>query len=295
MNKRGKSTAIGVAALRAAAAHERDPAVRNPDYLAISLLPLRLRALVKLRPLAQLALKKYHRTLPGAYYFHIARTKHIDTVLQQCVEQGIGQLVILGAGFDTRAHRFKDILAKTRVFEIDYPNTQAIKINRVTKLKSGFQRNVTYVPIDFNTQSLDTLLESGYSTTPMTLFIWEGVCMYISPEAVDKVLSFVSHRSGTGSSIVFDYIFQSMVEGRCDYYGARESSQYVAKRGEPYLFGIEEGTIEEFLEGRGLRMLSEFTPEMLERTYLTRHDGKVHGKVYRYTNIVHALVQPEGA
>ncbi len=119
--------------------------------------------------------------------------------------------------------------------------------------------------------------------------------MYITPEAVDRVLSFVSHRSGTGSSIVFDSIFQSMVEERCDYYGARESSQYVAKRGEPYLFGIEEGTIEEFLEARGFRMLSEFTSEMLEQAYLRRSDGKIHGKVYGYTNIVHASMQPKGA
>ncbi len=86
-----------------------------------------------------------------------------------------------------------------------------------------------------------------------------------------------------------------MVEGRCDYYGARESSRYVAKRSEPYLFGIEEGTVAEFLEARGLHIIPEFTPEMLEHTYLKRSDGKIHGKVYGYTNIVHALTQPEGS
>lgn len=293
MNKKGKSTAVGVAALRAVAAQERDPAVRNPDYLAISLLPPGLRALVKLRLLARLVLQKYHRTLPGAYYFHTARTKHIDAVLQHCAEQGMEQLVILGAGFDTRPYRFKDILTNTKVFEIDHPGTQAIKKERAAKLKGSLPENVTYVPIDFNTQSLDTLLESGYSATLTTLFIWEGVCMYIMPEAVDRVLWFVSHRSGPGSSIVFDYIFQSMVEGRCDYYGARESAQYVAKRGEPYLFGIKEGTVEEFLKARKLCILSEFTPEMLEQTYLRSSGGKVHGRVYGYTNIVHALA-PEG-
>ena len=291
--KRGKSTAVGVAALRAASAQERDLAVRNPDYLAISLLPPGLRTVAKLRPLAWLVLRRYHQILPGAYYFHTARTKHIDAVLQQCAEQGMEQLVILGAGFDTRAHRFKDILTNIKVFEVDHPDTQATKKEQVGKLKASSLENVIYVPIDFNTQSLDTLLEYGYSATPTTLFIWEGVCMYITPEAVDSVLSFVSNRSGPGSSIVFDYIFQSVVEGRCDYYGARESSRYVAKRGEPYLFGIEEGTIGEFLKARGLRILSEFTPEMLERTYLRRSDAKIHGKVYGYTNIVHASVRPK--
>ena len=290
---KGKSTAVGVAALRAAAAQERDPAIRNPDYLAISLLPLGLRTLVKLRPIAWLVLRQYHRILPGGYYFHTARTKHIDAVLRKCVEEGLKQLVILGSGLDTRAYRFGNLLTKIKVFEVDHSSTQAIKKERVAMLKSRLPENVTYVPIDFNTQSLDMLLESGYSSKLMTLFIWEGVCMYLTPEAVDQIFNFVTHHSGSGSSIVFDYIFQSMVEGRCDYYGARESSQYVAKRGEPYLFGIEEGTINEFLETRGLRIISEYSPEMLEQTYLLRSDGKLHGKVYGYTNIVHAAIEPK--
>lgn len=289
---KAKSTAVGVAAMRAIGAQGRDPSVRNPDYLAIKLLPLGLRTLVQFRPLAWLILRQYHRILPGAYYFHIARTKHIDAVLKQCAEQGIEQLVVLGAGFDTRAYRFHDVLKNVKVYEVDYPDTQLQKTARVAKLETTPKANVSYVPIDFNTQSLDALLHSGYSASLSTLFIWEGVCMYITPEAVDKVLSFVRNHSGPKSSIVFDYIFKSMAEGKCDYYGARESSRYVAKRGEPYTFGIEQGTVKEFLTARGFRLISEFTQEMLERTYLTRNDGSVAGRVYGYTNIVHALVEP---
>ena len=82
--EKGSFTAIGIAALRAVGARERDPAVQNPDYLAVDLLPTGLHIMVKLRPLARVLLKKHHRILPGAYYFHTARTKHIDMVLQQC-------------------------------------------------------------------------------------------------------------------------------------------------------------------------------------------------------------------
>ena len=151
--KRGKSTAAGVAALRAAGAQERDSAVRNPDYLAVSLLSPLLRTVAKLRPLTWLVLRQYHRILPGGYYFHTARTKHIDAVLRQSAEQGMEQLVILGAGFDTRAHRFKDILTNTKTFEVDYPDTQVIKKKQVSKLKASSPENVIYVPIDFNTGS----------------------------------------------------------------------------------------------------------------------------------------------
>jgi len=292
--KRGKSSATGVAALRATATLERDPAVRNPDYLSVSLLPVALRLVAKIRPLVWLLREYSKRILPGGYYFHTTRTKHIDAVLQQRAQQGMQQLVILGAGLDSRAYRFKEILASTKVFEVDYPETQAIKKKRVAKLIAGLPENVTYVPIDFNVHSLDVLLEFGYSDKLNTLFIWEGVCMYITPEAVDKVLSFVRYRSGPGSSIVFDYIFQSMVEGRYEHYGARQSAYYAAKVGEPYLFGVEPGGIEKFLEDRGFSLLSEFTPEILEQTYLRRTDGKISGRVYGYTNIVNASTQSNG-
>ncbi|MBI4288940.1 MAG: SAM-dependent methyltransferase [Chloroflexi bacterium] len=285
---RGKSTAAGVAAMRAIGALEDDPSVRNPDYLAARLLPTGLRLLLAIRPLARMILKQYHRLLPGNYYLHIVRTKHIDAILKERCGQGIRQLVILGAGFDTRAYRFREILKDVKVFEIDHPGTQATKKARAARLPGGTDVSVTYVPVDFNNQQLDVLFESGYSEALPTLFVWEGVCMYITPQAVDETLSFVKRHSGTGSTIVFDYIFRSMVEGKCDYYGARESAAFVAKRGEPYTFGIEEGAIQDFLRSRGFRLLSEFTPLDMEQTYLKTVDGTVRGKVCGYTNVVHA-------
>jgi O-methyltransferase involved in polyketide biosynthesis len=82
----------------------------------------------------------------------------------------------------------------------------------------------------------------------------------------------------------------SMVDGRCDYYGARESSSQARNLSESYIFGIEEGKIKDFLDARGFGLISDFTPEMLEQTHLKKKDGKIHGKVYGYTNIVHASV-----
>jgi len=289
--KSGKFTATGIAAVRAAAfVLENDPNIKNPDYLAITFLPISFRIVFKIRPLLWLIFRNLKKRLPGNYYLHIVRTKHIDNILEHAVNTGLQQLVILGAGLDTRAYRFKNELRGIKVFEVDYPDTQSVKRERLTRLKTDIPTNVTYVPIDFNTQRLEILLEKGYLPTLNTLFIWEGVCMYISPESVDQVLSFVTKNSGHGSNIVFDYIFQSMVEGKCDYYGARESAKYAAKVGEPYIFGIEEGKIREFLENRGLNLLSEYTPKDLEQTYLKTKNGKIRGKVCEYTNFVHASI-----
>ena len=289
-NQKVKSTAVGVATLRAIASFERDAAVRNPDYLAVYLLPLKFRLIAKIHILRWFVRTFSNRMAPGSYYFHTARAKCIDAMLEQSINEGLEQLVILGAGLDTRAYRFHDMLRHVKVFEVDHPNTQAMKKARITRLPLSHPVNVSYVSLDFNDQNLDELIKNGYSSTLRTLFIWEGVCMYLTAEAVDKVLVFTSEHSGPGSSIIFDYIFQSMVEGKCDYYGARESAKYVEKKGEPYLFGIEEGTINEFLENRGLKLISEYTPTMLEKAFMTRSDGTVHGKVYAYTNIVHALL-----
>jgi len=286
--KKSKTTASGIAFLRAVGTREKDPVVRNPDYLAKEFLSPLIKVIINIQPLVRFIVRLAKKKLPGGYYFHIARTKCIDDILEQQISKSIKQLVILGAGLDTRAYRFRDKLINIKVFEVDYPGTQIIKKERLKRLPFSLPSNISFVPLDFNLQGLDELVKYGYSTKVKTLFIWEGVCMYLLPEAVDNVFSFLNVSSGKGSNIVFDYIFQSMVEGKCDYYGAKQSSYYASKVGEPYLFGVEEGKIKEFLEDRKFNLILEYTPEQLEQTYLKRSDGTVLGKVYGYTNIAHA-------
>ena len=154
---------------------------------------------------------------------------------------------------------------------------------------------VNFVAMDFNTERLDIRLpSSGYDASRKTFFIWEGVSMYISPEAVDETLSFIANNSGTGSSLIFEYVYRSVVDGTCDYYGAREAAQYVAKSGEPYIFGIEEGTVPQFLAERGLELISDFGQELLENTYLIRKDGTLHGRVHGYSSVAVAKAKSAG-
>jgi O-methyltransferase involved in polyketide biosynthesis len=101
------STAEGAAALRAAGARERDERIRGTDHLAARFVSggLRLTAIVKVPLLRGVAPRLAERVLPGSYWFEIARVRHMDAVLRKELEAGARQLVILGAGFDTRAHR----------------------------------------------------------------------------------------------------------------------------------------------------------------------------------------------
>ena len=288
-------TAEGVAAWRAAANREKDEQVRNPDYLALKFLGTKFYLISQFPPLVKLALRQFQKIMPGGYFFITARTKHIDATLQQCFAEGIEQLVILGAGYDSRPYRFADQLKDIRVFEVDMAATQARKRERVDRFLGSPPPWVTFVPMDFNIERLEARLpESGYDTPRKSFFIWEGVCMFISAEAVDQTLSFVANHSAPGSSIVFDYIYSSAVDGNCDYYGARNVARYVAKRGEPYVFGIEEGTVGQFLAERGFDLVSDFGPEQMESTYLIRSDDMPHGRMYGHTSIAHARVRSAG-
>jgi len=122
-----RNTAEAFASLRAAGSSVRDAQVRNPDHLASRFIALgpRLTTFVKVPALRSLARRTAERVSPGAYYYELARVKHIDRVLREELDSGIEQLVILGAGFDTRAYNLPSD-AKLRCFEIDAPKTKLL-------------------------------------------------------------------------------------------------------------------------------------------------------------------------
>ena len=140
----------------------------------------------------------------------VARTRYIDDYSQACISGGVEQVVILGAGFDTRAYRLEGF-KKAKVFEVDHPNTQKMKVARLKGVIRGELPSwVTFVPVDFERDKLDEkLLEGGYRKDLKTLFIWEGVTPYLTAESVERTLSLVVASSSRGSSIIFDYLHAS--------------------------------------------------------------------------------------
>ena len=126
------------------------------------------------------------RKEPGGIGFLVARCRYIDDYLQECIDAGIQQLVILGAGLDSRAYRFEHLRNQVKVFEIDHPATQLVKQKRLRKIFGNLPEYVTYVPIDFNEESLQKLFDFDYNRQLKTLFIWEGVVHYLTAEAVDE-------------------------------------------------------------------------------------------------------------
>ena len=130
---------------------------------------------------------------------------------------------------------------KVRVFEVDHPDTHNVKIKKVKEIFGSLPDHVTYVPVDFETENLgERLVIQGYDRSLKTLFLLEGLVMYIPPEAVDETLSFIAKNSGKGSVILFDYYLESVVDGTCELEVGKNILNYTKQQGEPLQFGIKE-------------------------------------------------------
>ena len=229
---------------------------------------------------------------PGLLGFIAARTRFIDDYLQGCLAGGLEQLVILGAGLDSRAYRFEQ-LKERQVFEVDHPATQQGKIEKVKKILGDLPRHVVYAPIDFNQKTLHKLLDLGYDEQRQTLFIWEGVTYYLAAEAVDNTLAFVSAHSGQGSSIIFDYVYASALTAAHKRGEVARIQRYRRFTGEGLVFGIEEGKVEEFLSRRGYTHITNTASQDLKQAYFTGvHQNRPVASIYA---IVHARVGPKSA
>jgi methyltransferase (TIGR00027 family) len=279
-------TAEGAAALRAAGARVADPNLRNPDTMAERLIgwPYRLR--VKVAPLRGLSLALAERMLPGLFLFVTARTRHLDALLLQEIEAGAEQVVILGAGADSRAYRFADELATTRVYEVDHPATGAWKRRQVSRLLGAPPERVTYVPVDFSSQTLDSALDgASVDRAVRTVFLWEGVTAYLSLEAVDATLSSIA-RFATGSSVVFDYFYADALDESSPYPDSRKYLTYLAKHGEPVLSGLDQAKLASHLADLGLELVDDAGPDDLRE----RHLPGTTAPVTTFSAIAHARV-----
>lgn len=286
------------AAQRAVAAMHPDEKIRNPDYLAKKFVSDDCWHYTHYSRDFDTSMKFVKTFRIGGYYYVNARTKHIDNLLKAAAGQGLAQVVVLGAGFDSRAYRFGKTLPKVRFFELDLGPTSTQKKKMVQKIFGKMPANVAFVPIDFNTGNLgDALGKAGYDSKKVTFFIWEEVTMYITAEAVDHTLQFIAGQSAPGSTVVFDYIPKPAIKGDAkDYPGVRRIAFRLSLAGEPLVSGLPEGVeaSEAYINKHGLEVLSNVGARELTQRYLIGSDGKPDGKPSPYFRIAHARVPAPG-
>ncbi len=277
---RPSRTSIVVAAARAFGAREPDESVRNPDWLAERLLGPEELQLLGEHPLASALDHDYQQArgnplVAGTANFMLVRTRFIDEHLQRAIQNGATQLVILGAGFDTRAYRFQELLRSCKVFEVDHHATQEIKKRRLEHALTSFPAHVCFVELDFTRDTLaDVLHRAGYNPAERTFFIWEGVTMYLHEDAVRDTLRTIA-QAAPGSSLVLDYASKATIDA-LQRYPELPQHRHTTEWGEPWIFGVADGKEHEFFRECGLELRESISlvrgPE--QRRYLTRANGK---------------------
>ncbi|MBI4832531.1 MAG: SAM-dependent methyltransferase [Candidatus Lindowbacteria bacterium] len=227
---------------------------------------------------------------PGARTSGVARTRLIDDMLARMLRDGVNQVAIMGAGFDSRAYRIPGI-EHARVFEIDHPDTLAAKRELVQQMLGGVPSRVVFVEIDFNRQSLKEVLKAaGFDAKLRTFFIWEGVTNYLTEEAVSATLRFVS-ATVAGSQIVFTYVHRGVLENPASFEGTRALARTLQRLDEPWTFGLDPAELPGYLKGCGLGLIEDLGSV----EYRTRYMGSQRRHLKGYEFYRAALAQVNDA
>jgi methyltransferase (TIGR00027 family) len=270
MQNRASRTAEQVALFRALeTARGRDKVFDDP--FAVRFLPGSYRLLARLarvRPLGIRVERLIDSRWPGPRPSAVARTRLIDDLVVDALRDGARQVLLLGAGYDSRAYRLPGITS-VAVFEADHPATQTVK-QRLLRgaIHPEKRRHVEFVPVDLLSEAdLATgLREHGFRRLEPTVIVWEGVTNYLTAAAVDKTLRGLADLTATGSRLIFTYVDRRVLQG--GFPEADEWHAEVRRMGEPWTFGFDPAALPAYLAERGLRLALDLSTRDAAERYL---------------------------
>jgi len=201
-----------------------------------------------------------------------ARSRYAEDELARAVAHGVRQYVVLGAGLDTFAYRNPH--PGLRVFEVDHPATQAWKRGQLEAAGISIPPTLTFVPIDFERQTLaDGLGGAGFDLGAGAFYSWLGVTPYLTREACTTTLSFVA-KMPAGSGVVFDFAVDPLLLDAGQREALQALSERVARYGEPFQLFFDPRQLQDELMGMGFHR-TEFLQgkELNARYFKDREDG----------------------
>lgn len=280
-----RSSAYSVAAIRAASwlSHSH---VRHDDYLARYLLPWHLRLTVEVPPLRRVVVGFFDRYIRGLYGTHLARTRAFDLAIASALNEGTRQLVVLGAGLDSRAFR---LAAKygARTWELDLPANQQTK-RRVLARQNLNAPQVTYLASDLASEDWPAALKaSGFDAHQPTVWLLEGVSMYLDRPVFESVLAAISSLSAPKSSFHFDFYAQDAFDHPERYPGAQRHFQFMARRGEPYRLGLDPERLSTLAGEHGFSLSDHLSPYTLDARFLTDEAGAFVCRSFGFLHLAH--------
>jgi methyltransferase (TIGR00027 family) len=219
----------------------------------------------------------------------VARARYAEEQFELAIRENVSQYVLLGAGMDSFALRRPDLAESVAIIEIDHPATQQLKKKRLSQLGIPIPKNLVFVPVDFERESVtDALSNSAFSKDVPAFFSWLGTTIYLEKSAVLQTLGDVASCPAKGSKIAFDCgnLHPSELENASPI--VKRLVKAVQRRGEPILTGFHEEELRSELHRLGFEIVERLSSEAIQRRYfLGRHDGLT---ILDYTNFVCARV-----
>lgn len=204
--------------------------------------------------------------------FMAARSRFAEDEFAVAVEKGIGQFVVLGAGLDTFAYRNGN--RGLRVFEVDFPATQEWKRNLLAKAGIVAPANLTFVPLDFEHQTLaDGLAKAGLQSGEPAYFSWLGVVPYLSLEAFRSTVSTIG-KLPRPTAVTFDFALSPELLGARSRAAFEMLAERVAAAGEPFQLFFKPQDLESELARAGFSTVQLTGADDLNARYFAnRADG----------------------
>lgn len=207
--------------------------------------------------------------VPGFVPHCVLRKHCLEDAVLEYLQRGFSQVIILGAGFDTLALRFHRKYEKVRFFEVDFPATQEVK-RRALKKRNLPNNNMLFVPVDFTHEEWTEKLASdvGFNPELDTVFVAEGVLMYLTEAQVKMALSFMSDAKGANRVAIFTFM-EMQPNGSISFRNSSQAVEWWLKiKGEVFQWGVKLAEIPSFLQSVGLRKMKIFNTDDFRQTYL---------------------------
>jgi methyltransferase (TIGR00027 family) len=281
---RASTTAMGTALMRAAHTRLDSPVLIDDPWGDLFVLDAEREAMLARAGTDDLdAVLRAH----PSYGTVILRAHYAESALSDAVARGIRQYVIIGAGMDSFALRRPEFAHELEVFEVDHPDTQQLKAQRLAQREIATPDGLHLVAADLSETPLDVALAgSEFRSDQPTFFSWLGVTTYLTRDANLATLAAIASCAPEGSELVFSYAEQSMLASDSEL--MQRARDHVASVGEPWVSGFEPSQLDADIRRAGLWLLEDLGPEELNARYCSeRHDGLLpsHG-----SHVAHARV-----
>lgn len=264
-----QDTAVGPMVI--AAVDQYEPAGRRvvDDGMAALMLPPALRAAVaicRVPAIRRAMINASERSVPGSWASLLCRKAYADDQVVDALAAGIKQVVLLGAGFDTRSVRLVAPRGAT-AYEVDLARNSAAKRERLTAVFGRIPERVRLVPTDFERDDLaEVLAAAGFDSEAPAMFVWEAVTQYLTEPAVRTTLQSLAGVA-RDSRLIFTYVLRELVNGT-DLHGADQLYRRFVVKQPIWRFGLDPADVKPLLEPYGWALIEDVGPDEYTDRYL---------------------------